>query len=389
MKSRQRGPRRAAPRAPEVEAEHVDLGAVRRGIDAIDSRIVGLLNERAKLAERAGAAKLRDGRPTYAPDREREVLDRLARINEGPLPDESLRVIYHEILSASRALESPLIVAYLGPEATFTHEAAKRHFGLSAHLAARRTIAEVFADVERGRAAYGVVPIENSQEGVVNHTLDLFVNSDLSIGAEILLGVHQHLLSRTGDLSAVTRVYSHAHAIAQCRQWLENNLAGVPLIDVDSTARAAELAAEDPSAAAIASEMAATLYRLQPAARRIEDMRGNATRFLVIGHDEPKPTGADRTSLVFALHDTPGILHRALAVFAKDRVNLTRIESRPSRRRAWDYIFFVDLEGHQKDPEVARVITALRKSCAFLKVLGSYPRGRAGQKRQRKVARRA
>ena len=369
----------AARRAPRGTAEITDIGEVRARIDAIDDDLVELLNRRAALAEAAGAAKARVGKPAYVPERERQVMDRVTQVNPGPLGEEALRLIYREILSASRALESPLVVAYFGPEASFTHEAAKRHFGLSAHLAPRRTIAEVFDDVERSRAAYGVVPIENSTEGMVNHTHDLFVNSELFIGAEVLLDVHQNLLSRTGELRGVTKVYSHPQGLAQCRGWLERNLPGVPLIDVSNTARGAQLAAEDSSAAAVAGELAAQLYHLQTVASHIEDMRGNMTRFLVIGHDQPAPTGNDRSSIMFSLHDKPGILYRALSPFARAGINLSRIESRPSRKRAFEYVFFIDLEGHQAEKRVARAIETLRESCDFLKVLGSYPRGRVAR----------
>jgi chorismate mutase/prephenate dehydratase len=353
-----------------------DLDELRTLIDAADDAIIRLLNERASVALEIGDAKAKLERRAYAPDRERELLDRLAAKNSGPLPEESLRLIYKEIISASLALESPLAVAYLGPEATFTHEATKRHFGLSARLNPRRTIPDVFADVEHWRAEYGVVPIENSTEGVVNHTLDSFVNSELGICAEILLEVSHHLLTRTGDLDRVTKVYSHPQALAQCRGWLDANLPGVAQVDVSSTARAAQLASEDEGAAAVASDLAASLHGLEIAASRLEDLPGNLTRFLVIGRDDPQPTSHDRTSIMFALKDAPGILFRALEPFAAAGINMSRIESRPSRRRAWDYLFFIDTDGHRHDPKVSEAIAALEQACQFIKVLGSYPRGR-------------
>ena len=377
-KTRSSGRHEEGPRFPLTKVQQTaekQLEKLRGGIDAIDDRVVTLLNERAKIAQKIGAAKAKLGRRAYAPDRERMLLDRLVQRSKGPLPDEGLRLIYKEIISASLALESPLEVAYLGPEATFTHEATKRHFGMSARLQPRRSIGDVFTDVERGRCHYGVVPIENSTEGVVTHTLDTFMGSELTISAEILLEVSHHLLTRAGEMRVVTKVYSHPQALAQCRGWLNANLPGVPLVDVSSTARAAQLAAEDSGAGAVASDLAASMYGLQVAASHLEDVRGNMTRFLVIGHDCPAPTGADRTSIMFAIKDSPGVLFQALGAFASLGINLSRIESRPSRRRAWDYLFFIDLEGHRADPGVEDAIQILRDTCVFMKVLGSYPQG--------------
>ena len=351
------------------------LKNLRDDIDSIDDRLVELLNSRAKIAQHIGAVKHRSAQKAYAPERERRVLERLLELSEGPLPASSIRLIYKEIISASLALESPLGVAFLGPEATFTHEATKRHFGMSAQLHAKTSIAEVFSDVERGRADYGVVPIENSTEGVVNHTLDSFMHSELSICAEVLLQVSHHLLHNTGDLTHITKVYSHPQALAQCRGWLATNLPGVSLVDVSSTARAAQLAAEDASAAAVASDLAASMHGLQVAASHLEDMPGNLTRFLVIGRDKPNPSEKDRTSIMFALKDAPGILYRALGSFASAGINMSRIESRPSRRRAWDYLFFIDLDGHRDTEEVSAAIDSLQETCEFIKVLGSYPQG--------------
>lgn len=358
-----------------------DLASLRREIDAIDDQIIELLNGRASVAQRVGAVKASADQRAYAPERERQLLERLTQRSDGPLPAASLRLIYKEIISASLALESPLQVAFLGPEATFTHEATKRHFGMSARLGPKSTIGEVFADVERGRADYGVVPIENSNEGVVSHTLDSFMPSDLNICAEVLLEVSHHLLNRSGELSGITKVYSHPQALAQCRGWLSTNLPGVPLVDVSSTARAAQLAAEDASAAAVSSDLAASMYGLRIGASCLEDERGNMTRFLVIGNDKPGPTGADRTSIMFALKDEPGILYRALEAFATRQINMSRIESRPSRRRAWDYLFFIDVDGHADEERVAAAVAALDEACEFMKVLGSYPQGTLEQMR--------
>jgi chorismate mutase / prephenate dehydratase len=352
-----------------------EVGPLREKIDAIDDEIIALLDRRADVAVAIGRAKSAAAQPAHAPERERQVLERVVRQSSGPLPEAALRLIYKEIISASLALESPLQVAYLGPEATFTHEATKRHFGMSARMSPRRSITEVFDDVERGRCVYGVVPIENSTEGIVSHTLDSFMNSELTIGAEVLLEVSHHLLTRSGSLAQVSKVYSHPQALAQCRAWLDSHLPRAALVDVSSTARAAQLAAEDPGAAAVASDLAASMYDLQVAASNLEDLRGNMTRFLVIGQHQPPITGRDRTSLMFALRDAPGILYRALAPFAAAKINLSRIESRPSRRKAWDYLFFVDLEGHRDEAKVGRAIRELKKACVFLKVLGSYPQG--------------
>lgn len=352
------------------------LGGMREGIDAIDDQLIQLLNDRARIAQRVGEAKAKFGKPAYAPDRERELVESLRERNAGPLPDAGLRLIFKEIISASLALEAPLEVSFLGPEATFTHAATKLHFGLSAHLRPRRTIPEVFDDVERRRCAYGVVPIENSTEGVVNHTLDSFMHSDLNICAEVLMPVSHHLLRRVASMRGITKVYSHPQALAQCRSWLDTNLPGVTLVDVSSTARAAQLAAEDESATAIASDLAASLYGLQIANGQLEDVAGNLTRFLVIGHDQAKATGDDRTSLMFALKDEPGILYRALSHFAAAGLNLSRIESRPSRKIAFEYLFFVDLKGHLETDEVGRAVNGLRTTCDFVKMLGSYPAGK-------------
>lgn len=373
------GAKRQAASKDAGDAGMAELDRLRGAIDAADDAIIRLLNERAKVALEIGAIKARHAQRAYVPERERLVLDRLVSRNRGPLPEESLRLIYKEIISASLALESPLEVAYLGPEATFTHEATKRHFGLSARLKARRTIPEVFSDVEHERCEYGVVPIENSTEGVVNHTLDTFVTSDLGISAEILLEVSHQLLTRSGETDSITKVYSHPQALAQCRAWLDSNLPGVAQVDVSSTARAAQLASEDSAAAAVASDLAASLYGLQIAASRLEDVHSNLTRFLVIGRDTPPLTGSDRTSIMFALKDAPGILFRALEPFARSKINMSRIESRPSRRRAWDYLFFIDLDGHRDDERVANAIAELEAACQFIKVLGSYPQGRLAQ----------
>ncbi|HWP34213.1 MAG TPA: prephenate dehydratase [Thermodesulfobacteriota bacterium] len=352
-----------------------ELTRLRQEIDAIDEQIVALLNRRAEVARRIGAAKREAGRAIYAPEREREIYERLARLNAGPFPADALRNVYREIISASLALEEPVKVAFFGPRATFTHQAAVQQFGSSAQYVPARTIAEVFDEVERGRAQFGVVPIENSTEGVVTHTLDMFIDSSLKICAEILLVVHHDLLNLSGRIEDVQKVYSHPQALAQCRGWLEKHLPGVPTIDVASTATAAQMAAEDPSAAAVASELAGVLYNLKPVQRRIQDHLNNVTRFLVIGTQSPERSSADKTSLLLSIKDEVGILHRILGCFASRGINLTKIESRPTRKRAWDYVFFLDVEGHLSDPPLAAAFEELRHHTQFVKILGSYPRG--------------
>lgn len=383
--------RRTSKKLSAADLTHMDteLGKLRMDIDGLDDQIIELLNRRADCAIQVGKIKEAHSQRAYVPERERQVLDRLVQKSNGPLMPDSLRQIYKEVISASLALESPLEVSYLGPEATFTHEATKRHFGMSARLAARRTIPEVFDDVERDRSDYGVVPIENSTEGVVSHTLDSFVTSDLLISAEVLLSVSHHLLNRNGSMGGVTKVYSHPQALAQCRTWLAQNMPGVPLIDVSSTARAAQLAAEDSSAAAIASDLAASMYGLQIASSHLEDFKSNMTRFLVIGTEEAAPTGEDRTSVMFSVKHAPGILYSAIAPFGRNKVNLSRIESRPSRKRAWEYLFFIDVDGHRLDAEVSRAIEELSEASVFIKVLGSYPRGKLTTRTVGPTARRA
>jgi chorismate mutase/prephenate dehydratase len=364
---------------PQQDASHAGalpaLAALRTQIDALDNRIIGLLNERASLAQQVGHVKAQHALRAYAPERERQLLESLSQRNPGPLSSDSLTLIYKEIISASLALESPMEVAFLGPEGTFTHEATKRHFGLSARLHSCRTIPDVFSEVSRGRCVYGVVPVENTAEGMVIHTLDGFIESDLKICAEVLLQVSHHLLTRTGERTGVSKVYAHAQSIEQCRVWLDRHLPGVPVVDVSSTARAAQLAAEDEGGAAIASDMAASLYGLHIAASGLEDIPDHITRFLVIGRDEPGVSGNDTTSLMFALQDAPGILLKALTCFASSGLNLSRIESRPSRKKAWDYVFFVDVQGHLTDEAVSRAIHMLSEISVFLKVMGSYPQG--------------
>jgi len=352
------------------------LEQLRGEIDQIDSNLVELLNQRARVASDVGRLKAGQDRDFHVPSREREVHERVARLNQGPLPEEAFRSIFREIMSACLALESPVKVAFLGPMATFTHMAAMQQFGLSAQLVPQKSIPTVFEEVEKGRALYGVVPVENSTEGMVSHTLDMFVESDLKITAEVLLEVSHDLLSRTGRMEDVRKVYSHPQALAQCRHWLEENLPNVPLVDVASTALAAQIVSEDLSAAAIAGCSAAEHYGLKVVRSRIEDQVNNFTRFIVVSRKLAEPSGNDKTSILFSVKDEPGILYRMLEPFARRGVNLSKIESRPVKTKAWEYIFFLDMSGHVSEAPVGEAIEELRSFCQFLKILGSYPKAR-------------
>ncbi len=345
----------------------------RARIDEIDRQLLRLLSQRAELSLEIGRAKRESGEPVLVPQREQETLDDLARLNPGPLPAGAIRAIWSEVLSASRGLQRPFRVSYLGPPGTNTHLAALRHVGSSAEFVPVRGIAEVFEEVERGRAEVGLVPIENSTEGVVNHTLDGLIDSELLICGEVSLEIHHHLLSRAADLGEIKRVFSHAQALAQCRGWLGRHLPDADVVEMPSTAIAAEQAVLDASTAAVASELAGRLYRLPPLRERIEDHANNVTRFLVIGRQASGRTGRDKTSILFSIRDEVGTLHRILEPFASARLSLTKIESRPTRRRPWEYVFFVDFEGHRDDPVTQGVLAAVRERCLFLKVLGSYP----------------
>src|SRR5216110_52113 len=350
----------------------MNLDDWRSRINDLDNRILQLLYQRAEAALQIGDLKRRQDAPLYAPEREAEILRRL-RASAGPLPAEAIGAIWREILSGCRALESTLTVAYLGPQATFTHEAALQHFGAAATYRPARSIVEVFDDVERGRADFGVVPVENSTEGAVNVTLDRLIVSDALICGELKLEITQHLLSRAADLGEVKRVVSHPQALAQCRAWLAEHLADVALEETLSTAAAAELAAVDPTVAAIASELAARLYTVPVLKSRIEDNPQNATRFLVTGRRPIGPTGRDKTSILFAMRNVPGALYRILEPLARDGLNLTKIESRPAKQSPWEYVIFVDLEGHRDTPQVASVLREIGERTLYLKILGSYP----------------
>jgi chorismate mutase/prephenate dehydratase len=352
-----------------------ELEALRDRIDRIDEEILDALNRRARVVLEVANLKRSTNAKFYVPNREKEIVDRLRRMNPGPFPNAALKPLFREIMSASLSIEEPLKVAFLGPEATFTHLAGLRHFGSSASFHPSTSIRGVFEAVDTGAAEYGIVPIENSNEGVVSYTLDMFMDYDLMITAEVMLEVSHNLLSQSGEIKRVRKVYSHPQAAAQCRGWLDTNLPGVPVVDAASTAKAAELAASDGEVAAIASELAARIYDLHFVERHIEDSRRNFTRFLVISRDAQPRTGNDKTSILFSVKDSPGALFDILTPFKQAGINLSKIESRPSKRKAWEYIFFVDMQGHFEDEAVARAMADMKDRCLFLKLLGSYPCG--------------
>lgn len=344
----------------------------RKAIDRIDAQIVRLLNERTKCALDIGAIKLKQGEEIYAPHRERAVLNRVSKLNKGPLSSESIRSIYREVMSSALAVEKPMTIAFLGPEATFTHQAALQRFGASLRYLSLKTIADVFSEVAKHRADFGVVPVENSTEGVVTHTLDMFMDSELKIVAQIVMPISQCLMSKSRR-PQIKRLFIHPQSLAQSRNWLQRNLPDVEIIETSSNARSAEVAAREAGAAAIAGLLAAEKYGLPVLEHNVQDNAENATRFLVLGRQSPPRTGRDRTSLMFCIADRPGALHGAIAPFRKNRINMTKIESRPSKRKAWQYYFFVDCDGHASDPKVAKAIDDLSRHCVFVKVLGSYP----------------
>lgn len=349
-----------------------EIQKLRSEIDRVDDELAALVQERAGLAQRIGA--LKQGASAYRPEREAEVLKRISR-KTGILAAERLAAVFREIISACRALEEQTRVSYLGPEGTFSEQAVRKHFGRAVDATPTASVDEAFRRCESGAAQFTVVPVENSTEGVVGRTLDLLLATPLRICGEIELRVQQNLLSRSEKISSIKKIYSHAQSLAQCNGWLMQNLPGVERIPVTSNAEAARRAAEEAGAAAIAGEAAAERYQLGVLARAIEDDPNNTTRFLVLGNIDPGPTGRDRTSLVLSAENKPGAVHALLTPLAQHRVSMTRIESRPAKARAalWEYVFYVDVEGHQKDEPVAKALAELKRLAPFLKVLGSYP----------------
>jgi chorismate mutase/prephenate dehydratase len=355
----------------------MDLNELRARIDAIDGQLVELLNQRTGIALDIGHLKSRQAGEVYVPAREKEVLQRVAALNQGPLKPESLTAIYREVMSAALALEKSVKVAYLGPPSTFSHQAARGRFGGSVEYLSCETISDVFDAVEKKMADYGVVPVENSTEGAVTYTLDRLVDTPLKICAEIYLPISQCLLAAV-PRERIKKLYSHPQVLGQCRQWLQREMSGVDLIPVASTARAAELAAKEDGAAALASHLAAEIYSLQILESDVQDLSGNTTRFLVMANSFGRPTGEDKTSMLFAVQHKAGALYGALESFKTFKLNMTKIESRPSRGKAWEYYFFVDVEGHIQDPAVANAIGEMAGHCVLSTVLGSYPRAKAG-----------
>ena len=352
-----------------------ELKNLRGEIDAIDEEILNLLNRRARIVIEVAGIKRKENTRFYSPEREKEILQRLISINKGPFPNSAIKPLFREILSASLSLEQPLKVAYFGPVATFTHLAAMRYFGSSAVLIPAEGIKDVFESVYSGQTEYGVVPVENSNEGVVSYTLDMFMDYDLKISGEVMLKISHNLLSRSGDKTKIKKIYSHPQPTAQCRKWLERNVPGIPILESTSTAKAAEMASREEDAAAIASEVAAKIYDLHFVERHIEDYKDNYTRFFVISWEPSKRTGTDKTSIMFSTKDRPGALFTILEPFKQAKINLTKIESRPSKRKAWEYIFFVDMGGHMDDKKVKKAIDEVKEGCLYLKILGSYPAG--------------
>jgi chorismate mutase/prephenate dehydratase len=351
-----------------------ELKKHRAAIDAIDERLVVLLNERAAHARSIG--ELKGGAPAYRPEREAEVLRHVSAIGAGPLAPERVAGIFAEIMSACRALEQPMTVAYLGPEGTFSEMAMFKHFGHGIRGLPAASIDEVFRSLESRTVHNAVVPVENSTEGTIGRTLDLLLTTPLKICGEVVLRVRQNLLAKTGDLSppyAFARVYSHPQSLGQCHAWLSQNLPGAERVPVSSNAEAARRAAGESESCAIGPELAAERYGLALAARGIEDDPRNMTRFLVLGWDETGPTGRDRTSIVMSAANRPGAVHELISPFASHGVSMSRIESRPARTGQWEYLFYVDLEGHLKEPRVAQALAELKEKAPFVKVFGSYP----------------
>lgn len=358
-----------------------NLDSVREQIDALDEQIQRLISERARLAQEVRQAKgdLAGPAAYYRPDREAQVLRRVIGRNQGPLSDTVMLRLYREIMSACLAQQEPLRVAYLGPEGTFTQQAVYRQFGHSVNAIAQPGIDDVFLAVQGGEADFGVVPVENSSQGIVSHTLDMFLHSDIKIAAEVELRIHQHLLTRARALDQIERVYAHSQSLSQCKHWLAAHLPDAELIALSSNAEAARRVRTQPDAAAIAGRHAAEVYGLPVLFANIEDHVDNTTRFLVLGTELLPPSGEDKTTLLVAGTDGPGALFRLLQPLALNGINMKRIESRPSRQGRWDYVFFIDVEGHVEDEALRRALDTLSSEARMVKILGSYPRAILGR----------
>lgn len=356
-----------------------NLARLRRSIDHIDKQILSFLNRRASLTIQIGKLKEKRGDNVFDPDRERQIYEKVIRLNRGPLSKEAIQAIYREVISGGRALEKKLEVVYQGPPLSYAHIAAQKVFGSQVSYRDVMTIGDVFTEVEQGRAEYGIVPIENSIEGTVGYTLDRFIAADLVIFAESFLKIDHCLVGRVKHLKRVQRIYYHPQALAQCRSWLEENLDHLhphAYVEVLSTSMAASYAALRSDSVAIAHEDAARRYKLRILARSIGESNRNVTRFLLLNQEGTRRTGRDKTSLMFSIKDRVGALHDILAPFKKNGISLTKIESRPSRKKPWEYYFFVDFQGHPQEAKVRRTLASLEKKCAFLKILGAYPSSR-------------
>ncbi len=356
-------------------ASEITLAELRRQIDMIDQEILAVINRRAKLAVEVAKIKMASGENEcfYRPEREASVLRNIKETNRGPLADENAVFIFRELMSACLSLEKPLAVAFLGPEGTFTQQAAFKHFGHAITALPLPAIDEIFRAVESGESNYGVVPVENSTEGVITHTLDSFLNSQLLICGEVVLRIHHNLLSNDADLSRVQEIFSHQQSLAQCREWLARYLPSAKRTSVSSNGEAARLASKMPNCAAIAGDVAAEVYGLNILEANIEDEPDNTTRFLVIGKQEVGQSDFDKTTLIVSAGNQPGALYDVLEPFSDHRISMTRIESRPSRRGMWDYVFFIDIEGHRDDQSVSVALSSLKQKANMLKILGSYP----------------
>ena len=360
-------------------APRKELAAVRREIDALDSKLLELINRRAELAIEVSGLKKTDSLGIYDPGREREIERKITGSNPGPLSDEDILFVFRELISRCRSLQHDEKVAYLGPEGSFSNQAAFRKFGASSEFLPVSSFEDVFEEVHGRRADFGIVPVENSVEGSVGDVLDMLVEWDLSIFAECFERIEHFLLSLSGDISEVRTVASHPQAFGQCRKWIAANLYGAALVETPSTATAAKMAARDKSVAAIASEFSGSIYNLKTIQNHIEDSPRNTTRFVVVGKEQPPPSGEDKTSIAFSVKDEPGALHRTFFFpFSESGINLTKIESRPARDKQWEYVFFADFSGHREDEAVREALEKVEANCVFLKVLGSYPSGAPG-----------
>jgi chorismate mutase/prephenate dehydratase len=356
--------------------DQTNLEVIRKRIDTLDEEILNLISERARCAQEIARVKreLDKNAEFYRPEREAKILRKILNRNRGPLNDEEMARLFREIMSACLALEAPLNIAFLGPEGTFTQEAVLKHFGQSVTTIPLNAIDEVFREVESGATPYGVVPIENSTEGVVNHTLDMFLQSPLKISGEVELRIHHHLLSTDNALERIQRVYSHQQSLAQCREWLDSNFPRGERIAVSSNAEAARRVVDEAGTAAIAGDIAAKKYRLRIIKSNIEDNPNNITRFLIIGRANVSPSGNDKTSVLVSARNKPGSLHGLLEPLARHHVSMTRIESRPSHCVNWEYVFFLDVEGHKDDTHVKAALCELQREADYFNILGSYPR---------------